>query len=195
MVRQENIQTASTVTSIIPTSTFNCDHSITVISAQNNQPETIFFQSINLNISNTLQKAKNVANRASYNTSGRSQNNDRHDFGRSQSVTEGQGSVNESQTHKLCHSEAYGTVLTSKRAYNATRSLSRNLQSQPEDFQQILEVQRVPDPFISVEKLHQFVPDCANVSGQSQNLKVSQLMASIDGKEKHDAFHSSMEGK
>ncbi|MBW0486289.1 hypothetical protein O181_026004 [Austropuccinia psidii MF-1] len=35
----------------------------------------------------------------------------RRDYGRSQSVTEEQGSGNKSQTEKLCHSEADNTVL------------------------------------------------------------------------------------
>ncbi|MBW0548383.1 hypothetical protein O181_088098 [Austropuccinia psidii MF-1] len=62
MVRQENIETASTVTSIIPVSTVNSDHNSTVIVTQNNQPEPISSELINFNISNTLQKAKNLAN-------------------------------------------------------------------------------------------------------------------------------------
>ncbi|MBW0577150.1 hypothetical protein O181_116865 [Austropuccinia psidii MF-1] len=62
MVRQENIETASTVTSIIPSSTVNSDHNSTVIVTQNNQPEPISSELINLDISNTLQKAKNLAN-------------------------------------------------------------------------------------------------------------------------------------
>ncbi|MBW0591825.1 hypothetical protein O181_131540, partial [Austropuccinia psidii MF-1] len=62
MVRQENIETASTVTSIIPASTVNSDHNSTVIVTQNNQPEPISSELINLDISNTLQKAKNLAN-------------------------------------------------------------------------------------------------------------------------------------
>ncbi|MBW0539567.1 hypothetical protein O181_079282 [Austropuccinia psidii MF-1] len=62
MVRQENIETASTVTSIIPASTVNSDHNSTVIVTQNNQPEPISSELINLDIINTLQKAKNLAN-------------------------------------------------------------------------------------------------------------------------------------
>ncbi|MBW0568141.1 hypothetical protein O181_107856, partial [Austropuccinia psidii MF-1] len=50
----ENIETASTVTSIIPAST--------VIVTQNNQPEPISSELINFDISNTLQKAKYLAN-------------------------------------------------------------------------------------------------------------------------------------
>ncbi|MBW0561731.1 hypothetical protein O181_101446 [Austropuccinia psidii MF-1] len=63
MVRQENIETASTVTSIIPASTVNSDHNSTIIIAQNNQPEPISSALISLDISNTLQKAKNLSNK------------------------------------------------------------------------------------------------------------------------------------
>ncbi|MBW0468464.1 hypothetical protein O181_008179 [Austropuccinia psidii MF-1] len=59
----------------------------------------------------------------------------RHDYGRSQLVTEDQGSVNETQTDVLCHSEAYSTALPSNGADTATRNLSGNLQSQPEGLQ------------------------------------------------------------
>ncbi|MBW0584816.1 hypothetical protein O181_124531, partial [Austropuccinia psidii MF-1] len=62
VVRQENIETASTVTSIIPASTVISDHNSTVIITQNNQQEPISSELINLDISNTLQKAKNLAN-------------------------------------------------------------------------------------------------------------------------------------
>ncbi|MBW0589747.1 hypothetical protein O181_129462, partial [Austropuccinia psidii MF-1] len=62
VVIQGNIETASTVTSIIPSSTVNSDHNSTVIVTQNNQPEPISSELINLDISNTLQKAKNLAN-------------------------------------------------------------------------------------------------------------------------------------
>ncbi|MBW0539546.1 hypothetical protein O181_079261, partial [Austropuccinia psidii MF-1] len=62
VVRQENIETASTVTSIIPAGTVNSYHNSTVIITQNNQPEPISSELINLDISNTLQKAKNLAN-------------------------------------------------------------------------------------------------------------------------------------
>ncbi|MBW0468048.1 hypothetical protein O181_007763 [Austropuccinia psidii MF-1] len=53
---------------------------------------------------------------ASYNPSSSSPKGYRHDYCRSQSVTEGQGSVNGSQTDKLCHSEADNTVLPSRRS-------------------------------------------------------------------------------
>ncbi|MBW0548230.1 hypothetical protein O181_087945 [Austropuccinia psidii MF-1] len=61
MVRQENIETASTVTRIIPASTVNSDHNSTFIVTKNNQPEAISSELINLDISNTLQKAQNLA--------------------------------------------------------------------------------------------------------------------------------------
>ncbi|MBW0472630.1 hypothetical protein O181_012345 [Austropuccinia psidii MF-1] len=69
---------------------------------------------------------------ARYNPSSSSQKGYRHEYGRIQSVTEGKWSVNGSQTDKLCHSEADHTVLPSKRSDTSTRSLIRNIQSQPE---------------------------------------------------------------
>ncbi|MBW0592478.1 hypothetical protein O181_132193 [Austropuccinia psidii MF-1] len=83
---------------------------------------------------------------ASYSPSSSSQEGHRHDYCRSQSVTEGQGSVDDLQIDKLCHSEADNTVLPLNRAYTATRSLSGHLQSQSEGLQQCTEAQRVPDP-------------------------------------------------
>ncbi|MBW0517862.1 hypothetical protein O181_057577, partial [Austropuccinia psidii MF-1] len=193
VARQENIETASTVTSVIPASTVNSDHNSTVIVTQNNQPEPISSELINLDIGDTLQKAKNLANRASYNPSSSSQKGHRCYSGRSQSVTEGPGSVNDLQINKLCPSEAYKTVLPSKRADTTTRHLSRHLQSQPEGLQKCIAAQRVPDLCRSVEKLHEFLPDCEKIPGPSQHLQVTQWMASIDGKEEHDALNSRME--
>ncbi|MBW0516673.1 hypothetical protein O181_056388 [Austropuccinia psidii MF-1] len=72
----------------------------------------------------------------SYNPSSRSKKGHRGDHGRSQSVTEEQGLVNEFQTNKLFHSEAYNTVLPPKGAETTTRILSRHLQNQPEGIQQ-----------------------------------------------------------
>ncbi|MBW0567234.1 hypothetical protein O181_106949 [Austropuccinia psidii MF-1] len=95
---------------------------------------------------------------ASYNPSSSSQKGHRHDYGRIQSVIEGQGSFYDFQINKLCHSEADNTVLPSNRDYTATRSLSGHLQSQPEGLQQCIAAQRVPDPCRSVEKLHEFLP-------------------------------------
>ncbi|MBW0511866.1 hypothetical protein O181_051581 [Austropuccinia psidii MF-1] len=142
MVRKEHIETESTATSIIPSSTANSDYNSTVIIAQNNQPEPIYSELINLDISNNLQKVKNFANNmpsaisgASYNPSSSFQKGYRRDYGRSQSITKGQGSVNRSQTDKLCHSEAENTVLPSNRGDTTTRSLSGHIQSQPEGLQ------------------------------------------------------------
>ncbi|MBW0498341.1 hypothetical protein O181_038056 [Austropuccinia psidii MF-1] len=104
-----------------------------------------------------------------YNPSSSSQKDYRFDYGRSQSVTEGKGSVNDSQTDKLCHSEADNTVLPYKRAETSTRSLSGNLKSQAEGLQQLLSAQIVPDLCRSVEKLHEFLQDCGIVDGPSQH--------------------------
>ncbi|MBW0526163.1 hypothetical protein O181_065878 [Austropuccinia psidii MF-1] len=131
--------------------------------------------------------------RASYNPSSRFQKGHRHDYGRSQSVTEGQGSVYDSQSNTLVHSEADNTVLPSNRADTTTRSLSGHIQSQPEGLQQCITEKRVPDTCRSVEKLHEFLPDCEKIPRPSQYLQVTQWMASIDGKGKHDAFNSRME--
>ncbi|MBW0579717.1 hypothetical protein O181_119432 [Austropuccinia psidii MF-1] len=45
------------------------------------------------------------------------------------------------------------------------------------------------------KKLHEFLPDCGKIPGPSQHLQVTQWMASIDGKEEHDALNSRMEEK
>ncbi|MBW0571742.1 hypothetical protein O181_111457 [Austropuccinia psidii MF-1] len=119
---------------------------------------------------------------ASYNPSSSSQKGYRCDYGRSQSVTEGKGSVNGSQTDKLSHSQADNTVLPSNRADTTKRSLSGHIQSQPEGLQKCFAAQRVLDPFRSVEKLHEFLHYCEKISGLSQHLKVTQWMASIYGK-------------
>ncbi|MBW0512899.1 hypothetical protein O181_052614 [Austropuccinia psidii MF-1] len=92
---------------------------------------------------------------ASYSPSSSSQEGHSHDYGRSQSVTEEQGSVDDLQINKLCHSEADKTFLHSNRAETATRSLSGHLKSQPEGLQQRTAAQRVPDPCRYVEKLHE----------------------------------------
>ncbi|MBW0553135.1 hypothetical protein O181_092850 [Austropuccinia psidii MF-1] len=132
---------------------------------------------------------------ASYNPSSRSQKSYRHDYGRSQSITEGHGSVDDFQINKFCHSEANNTVLPSNRAETTTRSLSGHIQSQPEGLQQFIAAQIVPDPGRSVERLHDFLPDCEKIYGPLQHLEVTQWMTSIDGKEEHDAFNSRMEEK
>ncbi|MBW0505201.1 hypothetical protein O181_044916 [Austropuccinia psidii MF-1] len=127
-----------------------------------------------------------------YNPSICSQKGYRRDYGRSQSVTEGPGSMNESQTDKLCHSEADNAVLTSNRANTATKSFSGHIQSHTEGLQQRIAAQRLPDSCISVEKLHELLPDCEQVSGPSQHLQVTQWMASIYGKEKYYSFKRRM---
>ncbi|MBW0591172.1 hypothetical protein O181_130887 [Austropuccinia psidii MF-1] len=96
---------------------------------------------------------------ASYNPSSSSQKGHRCDYGRRQSVTEGQGSVDDFQIDKLCHYEADNTVLPSNRAETATRSLSGHLQSQPEDLKQCIAAQKSTSPCRYEEKLHEFLPD------------------------------------
>ncbi|MBW0583690.1 hypothetical protein O181_123405 [Austropuccinia psidii MF-1] len=91
--------------------------------------------------------------------------------------------------------KGHRSFLPSKRADTATRSLSGYLQSQPEGLQQCIAAQRVPDPCRSVEKLHEFLPDCEKVMGPSQHLQATQWMASIDGKEEHYDLNSRMEAK
>ncbi|MBW0514130.1 hypothetical protein O181_053845 [Austropuccinia psidii MF-1] len=88
---------------------------------------------------------------ASYSPSRSCQKGHRCDYGRSQSVTGGKGSVNDSKSNKLVHSEADNTFLPSNRADNTTRSLSGHIQSRPEVLQQCITAQRVPDPSRSVK--------------------------------------------
>ncbi|MBW0587860.1 hypothetical protein O181_127575 [Austropuccinia psidii MF-1] len=132
---------------------------------------------------------------ASYKPSSSSQKGHRRDYGRSQSDTEGQGSVKDFHNNKLSNSEADDTILPSKRADTATRSLSGHLQSQPEGLQQFTAAQVVPDLHRSVEKLHELIPDCRNIPGSSQHLQVTQWMASIDVKEEYDSFEGRIEEK
>ncbi|MBW0589113.1 hypothetical protein O181_128828 [Austropuccinia psidii MF-1] len=181
MVRQENIETASTATGIIPASTLISSHNRTVIITQNNQQGPIWKELINLKISNTLHKAQNLANRARYKPSSSSQKGHRCYYGRRQSDTEGKGSVKHFHNNKLSNSQADDTILASRRANTTTRSLSAHLQSQPEGLQQCTAAQRVPDLCRSVEKLHEIIPDCKKIPGSSQHLQVTQFMASIDG--------------
>ncbi|MBW0474030.1 hypothetical protein O181_013745 [Austropuccinia psidii MF-1] len=121
--------------------------------------------------------------RASYNPLSSSPKGYRHDYGGSQSVSEGQGSVNESQTDKLCHYEAYTT----------TGSLSGHIKIQPEGIQQCTSAQRLSNPRRPVAKLHELLPDCEKVSGPSQDLQGTEWMASIDGKEENYAYSRRME--
>ncbi|MBW0575845.1 hypothetical protein O181_115560 [Austropuccinia psidii MF-1] len=110
-------------------------------------------------------------------------------------MAEGQGSVNDSQSRKLVYSEADNTVIPSNRADTPTRSLSGYIQSQPEGLKQCIAAQRVPHPCRCVDKLHKLLPYCEEIPGPSQHLQVTQWMAFIDGKEKHDSLNSRMEEK
>ncbi|MBW0512519.1 hypothetical protein O181_052234 [Austropuccinia psidii MF-1] len=132
---------------------------------------------------------------ASYNPSSSAQKGHRHDYGRRKSVKEGQGSVDDSQSNKLVHFEADNTFLPSNRVGTSTRSLSGYIKSQPEGLQQCIAAQIVPDPCRSVEKVHEFLPDCEKIPAPSQHFQLTQWMTSIDGKEKHDALNSRMEEK
>ncbi|MBW0527859.1 hypothetical protein O181_067574 [Austropuccinia psidii MF-1] len=161
MVRQENIETASKVTRLFPASAVISDHNSPIIITQNHQPEPIYYELISLNISNTLKKANNLVNNQEPAISPQEAPKKGHRcyYGRGQSITEGQGSVDDLQNNQLCHSEADNTVLPSNRAETATRSLSGHIKSQPEGLQQCIAAQRVPDPCRSMEKLHEFLPD------------------------------------
>ncbi|MBW0562126.1 hypothetical protein O181_101841 [Austropuccinia psidii MF-1] len=75
------------------------------------------------------------------------------------------------------------------------RTANGHIKSHPEGLQQCIAAQIVPDPCRYVEKLNELLPDCEKIPGPSQHLQVTQLMASIDGKEEHDAFNRRMEGK
>ncbi|MBW0589430.1 hypothetical protein O181_129145 [Austropuccinia psidii MF-1] len=148
MVRQENIETASTVTSIIPASTLNSDHNSTTIKPQNNQQEPISPELINLDISNTLQKAKNLAN---------------------------------NQEPAITPQEA------PKKVIDMIMAEANQLQKD--------KAQRVPDDCMSLEKQHEFLPVCERIPWPYQHLQFAQWMASIYGKEEHDAFEKRMEEK
>ncbi|MBW0588440.1 hypothetical protein O181_128155 [Austropuccinia psidii MF-1] len=130
---------------------------------------------------------------ASYNCSSSSQKADRRDSGRSQPGKEGKGSVDDFQKTKIGHSDADNTILPSQRAETTTRSLSGHMQSHPQSLQKCPSVQGVPDPCRSVEKLHEFFPDCEKTRGPSQYFQIAQWMASIDGEENHNALDTRME--
>ncbi|MBW0541742.1 hypothetical protein O181_081457 [Austropuccinia psidii MF-1] len=103
--------------------------------------------------------------------------------------------VTDFHINELCHSKDDNTVLPSIRAETSTRSLSEHIQSHPGGFQQCIAAQRVPDPCKSVEKLHEFLAYCEKIPRPSQHLKVTQWMASVDGKEEHYTFNRRMEEK
>ncbi|MBW0593775.1 hypothetical protein O181_133490 [Austropuccinia psidii MF-1] len=120
---------------------------------------------------------------ASYEPSSSSQKGHRSNYCRSQTDTEGQGSVKDFRNNKLSNSEADDTILPSKRAYTTTLSLRGHLQSQPQVLQKCTTAQRVIDPCRSMEKLHELIPECKKAPGSAQHLQVTQGIASIDGKE------------
>ncbi|MBW0568456.1 hypothetical protein O181_108171 [Austropuccinia psidii MF-1] len=132
---------------------------------------------------------------ASYKPSFSAQKGYRHDYGRRQSVTKGQGSMNGSQTDKLCHSEADNTVLPSKRADTTTRNLIGHLQNHPEGIQNCIAAKRVPDPCRSVGKLHKFLPDCEKFLGHPITFKLLNGRRPFMEKKNYDAFNSRMEEK
>ncbi|MBW0494804.1 hypothetical protein O181_034519, partial [Austropuccinia psidii MF-1] len=170
VVRQENIETAPTVTSIIPASTVNSDHNSRIIIAQKNQSEPIFSELINMDIDSTLQKAKNLANRASHNPASSSQEVHRHHYGRRKSVTKG-------KELKPPQEASVGIYKAIQKAYNNAL--------QHKEYQILADLLKLPE----------FSPDCEEIPGPSQHLQVTQWIASIDGQEKHDAFNSRMEEK
>ncbi|MBW0590280.1 hypothetical protein O181_129995 [Austropuccinia psidii MF-1] len=102
---------------------------------------------------------------ASYHPSSSSQKGNRHDYGRSQSGTEGKGAADDFQTTRIGHFDADNTILPSKRADTTTRSLIGHIQSQPQSIQQFPAVQGVPDRCRSVEKLHELLRDCEKDPG------------------------------
>ncbi|MBW0465434.1 hypothetical protein O181_005149 [Austropuccinia psidii MF-1] len=91
---------------------------------------------------------------ASYSPSRSSQKGLRPDYGRSKSVTEGQGSVNGSQIDKLCHSEADNTVLPLNRDDTAIRSFRRHIKSQPVGIKKCTSTQIVSNTCIPLKKRH-----------------------------------------
>ncbi|MBW0568542.1 hypothetical protein O181_108257 [Austropuccinia psidii MF-1] len=94
-----------------------------------------------------------------------------------------------SRSSQKCNGHDYG------RSQSVTEEQGGHLKSQLGGLQQCIEAQGVPDPGSSVEKLHQFLPDCEKIPGPSQHFQVAQWMASIDGKEEHDSLNSIMEEK
>ncbi|MBW0549366.1 hypothetical protein O181_089081, partial [Austropuccinia psidii MF-1] len=179
MVRQENIEAGPTATRIIPASTVHSDYNSTVIITSNDKEEPISSKLINLDIINTLQKERNLANTPKKVID--------------VIMAEGQGSVNESQTEKLCHCEADSTILPSKRAETATRNLSGHIKSQPEGIQKCTSTQRVSNSSTPLKKLHELLPDCEKVSEPYQYFHITEWVASNDGKEAQAAVDSRME--
>ncbi|MBW0572496.1 hypothetical protein O181_112211, partial [Austropuccinia psidii MF-1] len=129
VVRPEIIETASTVTSIIPASTVNSEHNNTVIIAKNNKPETIYSELINLDISNPVKKARNLANdqKPAITPKAAPTKVIEAIMAEANQLQKDQRSVKETQTEKLCHSEAGNAFLPSNRADTATRSVSGHI--------------------------------------------------------------------
>ncbi|MBW0590956.1 hypothetical protein O181_130671 [Austropuccinia psidii MF-1] len=105
---------------------------------------------------------------ASYNPSSSSQKGNRRDYVTSQPGKEEKGSVDEFQKNKIGHSDVDNTILPSQRAETSTRSLSGHIQCQRQSIQQFPAVEGVQDPFRSVEKLHEFLPESEKIPGPCQ---------------------------
>ncbi|MBW0567572.1 hypothetical protein O181_107287 [Austropuccinia psidii MF-1] len=120
---------------------------------------------------------------ASYNPSSSSQKGHRRDYGRSQSVTEGQGSVDDLKINKLCHYEADNTILHSNRADNATRSLSGHIQSQPKAYKNALQ-----------HKEYQILADLWK-NGMNSHLTVRKFLGNPNTFKLLNGWHPLMEKK
>ncbi|MBW0590589.1 hypothetical protein O181_130304 [Austropuccinia psidii MF-1] len=131
---------------------------------------------------------------ASYNTLCSSQKGDRCDDVRSQSVLEGQGSVNEPQTDKLCYSEADNTVLPSKRDDTATRSLSGHIKASQKAYNkakknkqyQILEAlwKNCINSYLTVRKFLGHPSTCKLLNGWQPLMKKKNMMLLTEWRKK-----------
>ncbi|MBW0593087.1 hypothetical protein O181_132802 [Austropuccinia psidii MF-1] len=153
VVRQANIGTASTDTSIIPSSITNSDYNTTVIITQKNKPEPISSELINLDITSNHKLCLQP---------------DQQPAITPQAALKKVIDMIIEEANQLQKGKA------SKRGETATRNLIGHIQSQPEGLQQCIAPQRVPDPCRSVEKLHEFLPDCEKIPEPSQYLQVTQ---------------------
>ncbi|MBW0486215.1 hypothetical protein O181_025930 [Austropuccinia psidii MF-1] len=108
----------------------------------------------------------------SYNPSSSFQKGHRRDYGRAQSVTEGQGSADDLQSNKLVNSEADNTVFPSNRAKTITRSISGHIQSQTESLQECIAEQRGPDPCRYVENCRNSYLTVRNFLGHPNTFKL-----------------------
>ncbi|MBW0554463.1 hypothetical protein O181_094178, partial [Austropuccinia psidii MF-1] len=171
ILRQEDIEKASTVTSIIAASTVNSDHNSKVIITQNNQPEPISSELINLEISNSLQKEKNLANNQERAITPQEAPKEVIDVIMAE--------ANQLQKDK----ELTPPQEASLDIYKASQKAYNNAL-------QHKEYQILSDMWKNCKN-----SDCEKVPGPSQHFQVTQSMASIDGKEEHDAFNRRMEEK